>query len=130
MASVIQSSFGTMPDGAPVDLFTLTNAHGVEARLITYGAIIVSLRAADRDGRLGDIVLGFDSLEGYLTRSRFFGAVVGRYANRIAGARFTLDGTTYQLAANSGRNHLHGGRRGFDKVLWAGEARHAADAAD
>jgi aldose 1-epimerase len=134
MVRVSQLPFGTMPDGAQVDLFTLTNAHGVEARLITYGAVLVSLRAPDRNGRLGDIVLGFDTLEGYLTRSRFFGAVVGRYANRIAHARFTLDGTTYQLAANNGRNHLHGGRRGFDKVLWAGTAcerdEHARAAGD
>lgn len=107
-----------MPDGTAVDLFTLTNAHGIEVRAITYGAIIVSLKTADRDGRLGDIVLGFDTLEGYLTRSRFFGAVVGRYANRIANARFTLDGRTFELAANNGRNHLHGGRKGLDKVVW------------
>ena len=119
--AVIQSTFGTMPDGAKVDAFTLTNAHGVEARIITYGAIVVSLKAPDRSGRLDDVVLGFDTLEGYLTRSRFFGAVVGRYANRIANARFTLDGHTYELAANNGRNHLHGGRRGFDKVVWKAE---------
>src|SRR2546421_2092532 len=121
MASLTQSAFGTMPDGTKVDAFTLTNAHGIEARIITYGAIVVSLKAPDRTGHLDDVVLGFDTLDGYLTRSRFFGAVVGRYANRIANARFTLDGHAYELAANNGRNHLHGGRRGFDKVVWKGE---------
>ena len=119
--AVSQSAFGTTPNGETVDLYTLTNAHGIEARIISYGAIVVSLKTPDRSGRFDDIVLGFDTLEGYLTRSRFFGAVVGRYANRIANARFTLDGRTYELAANNGRNHLHGGLRGFDKVVWKGE---------
>lgn len=118
--SVTQTTFGKMPDGTSVDVFTLTNAHGIEARIITYGAAIASLKTPDRAGRLGDIVTGFDTLEGYLTRSRFFGAIAGRYANRIANARFTLDGHTYALAANNGRNHLHGGRRGFDKAVWKG----------
>src|SRR5262252_1056697 len=116
--TVTQSSFGTMPDGTGVDLFTMTNAHGLEVRVITYGAAIASIRTPDRRGRLDDIVTGFDSLDLYLTRSRYFGAVVGRYANRIAHARFTLDGHLYELAANNGANHLHGGRRGFDKVAW------------
>lgn len=115
-----ESLFGTMPDGRPVEMFTLTNAHRVEVHLLSYGAIIASLRAPDRDGRVEDIVLGFDTLEGYLTRSRYFGAVVGRCANRIADACFTLDGTTHQLTANNGRHHLHGGSRGFDKVVWTG----------
>jgi aldose 1-epimerase len=88
---------------------------------MTYGATIVSLETPDRDGRLGDVVLGYPSLDGYLAASPYFGAVVGRYGNRIAGARFTLDGTTYRLAANDGPNHLHGGVQGFDKVLWAGD---------
>lgn len=122
LAALIVTSFGTMPDGTAVDLFTLTNAHGIEVRAITYGAIIVSIRTPDRNGRLADIVLGLNTLDQYRTRSRFFGAVVGRYANRIGGARFTLDGRTYQLAANNGPNHLHGGIRGFDKVVWKGEA--------
>src|SRR3954470_1734866 len=120
--AVTQSSFGTMPDRTTIDLFTLTNAHGLEVRVITYGAVIVSIKAPDRRGRFEDIVTGFDTLDGYLTRSRFFGAVVGRYANRIAGGRFTLDGKSYELAANNGKNHLHGGRRGFDKVVWKGTA--------
>jgi aldose 1-epimerase len=118
--AVSQSSFGRMPDGTNVDLFTLTNARGIEVRVITYGAVIVSIKTPDRTGHFDDIVTGFDTLEGYVTRSRFFGAVAGRYANRIGNARFTLDGKTYELAANNGKNHLHGGRRGFDKVVWKG----------
>jgi aldose 1-epimerase len=111
-------SFGRLPDGTDVGLFTLTNVRGLEVRAIAYGAILVSIRVPDRAGRFDDVVLGFDDLEGYLTRSRYFGAVVGRYGNRIANGRFTLDGRTYQLATNNGQNHLHGGVKGFDKVLW------------
>jgi aldose 1-epimerase len=118
--AVTSSAFGTMPDGTRVDAFTLKNGHGVEVRIITYGAAIASIKVPDRAGRFDDIVTGFDNLEGYLSRSRFFGAIAGRYANRIANARFTLDGKTYELAANNGKNHLHGGRRGFDKVVWQG----------
>jgi len=118
--AVTQSAFGAMPDGTKVDLFTMTNAHGVEVRVITYGAAIVSITTPDRRGHLDDVVTGFETLDGYLTRSRYFGAIAGRYANRIANARFTLDGRSYELAANNGRNHLHGGRRGFDKVVWTG----------
>ena len=113
--------FGRLPDGREVGLYTLTNANGVEVRAITYGAIIVSVRTPDRSGRLADIVLGFDDLDGYLSRSRYFGAVVGRYGNRIANATFSLDGQIYRLAANNGPNHLHGGIKGFDKALWQGE---------
>src|SRR5712691_9866153 len=113
--------FGRMPDGTAVDLLTLTNDHGIEIRAISYGCIIASIRVPDRTGRFDDVVLGHETLEGYLTRSRFFGAVAGRYANRIAKGRFTLDGKTFQLATNNGPNHLHGGIRGFDKVVW--EAR-------
>jgi galactose mutarotase-like enzyme len=101
--------------------FTLTNAHGIEVRVITYGGIITSIRTPDRSGRLDDIVLGFDSLAGYRKNSPYFGAIVGRYANRIRNAQFTLDGTTYHLAKNIGENSLHGGVRGFDKVLWTAE---------
>ena len=119
--TVTREAFGALPDGRAVELFTLTNAHGVRVRAMTYGATIVSLETPDRDGRLGDVVLGYPSLDGYLAASPYFGAVVGRYGNRIAGARFTLDGTTYRLAANDGPNHLHGGVQGFDKVLWAGD---------
>jgi aldose 1-epimerase len=119
--SVTRMPFATTPAGQPVELFTLTNPHGIEVRAVTYGGIILSLRTPDRDGRLGDIVLGYDSLDGYLRETPYFGAIIGRYGNRIAGGRFTLDGRTYALATNNGPNHLHGGVRGFDKVVWAGE---------
>jgi aldose 1-epimerase len=122
IATVSRSSFGTTPDGTAVDLFILTNVHGIRVRAITYGAIIASLETRDRNGRLGDIVLGFDALDGYLTRSRYVGAVVGRYGNRIAKGRFSLDGRTFQLATNNGPNHLHGGNKGFDKVVWNGQS--------
>jgi aldose 1-epimerase len=101
-----------------VEIYTLTNAHGVEARIMTYGASIVSLKTPDRRGRLKNIVLGFDELKTYLAGVPYYGATVGRYANRIAGARFALDGTTYPLSANDGPNSLHGGSRGFDKQVW------------
>ena len=109
-----------MPDGTPVKAFTLTNAARMEVRAISYGAILASVKAPGRNAQGADVVVGHDSLEGYLTRSRFFGALVGRYGNRIGGAQFTLDGQTYQLAKNNGPNHLHGGTRGFDKVVWQG----------
>jgi aldose 1-epimerase len=115
--------FGVLPSGDSVQVYTLTNASGLELRAITYGGIVVSLRTPGRDGALGDIVLGYDSLAGYLASSPYFGALVGRYANRIAKGRFTLDGTTYRLATNNGPNALHGGLRGFDKVLWRAEPR-------
>ncbi len=115
------SPFGQLPDGRTVEKFTLTNAHGIEVQVITYGGIITSIRTPDRAGRLDDIVLGFDSLAGYLKNVPYFGAIVGRYANRIRNAQFTLDGTTYHLAKNIGENTLHGGVRGFDKVLWTAE---------
>ncbi len=119
--SITSAPFGATPDGEPVDLFTMTNPNGIEVRAITFGGIIVSLRTPDRDGRLGDIVLGFDALDGYLAGSPYFGSIIGRYGNRIAGGRFTLDGETFTLVTNNGPNHLHGGVRGFDKVVWSGE---------
>jgi aldose 1-epimerase len=121
LASVGRLPFGATADGLPVELFTLTNAAGIEVRVASYGATLVSIRTPDRTGRPADITLGFDSLEPYLTRSRFFGALVGRYANRIAGGRFAIDGQTIQLPVNSGTNHIHGGVKGFDKVLWKSE---------
>ena len=116
-----RAAFGRTADGQPVDLFILTNAHGIEVRLTNYGGIITSLKTPDRSGQLGDIVLGYDSLSGYLHDTPYFGAIVGRYGNRIARGRFTLDGTTYRLAVNNGPNSLHGGLRGFDKVVWNAE---------
>ena len=102
----------------PVELFTLRNPHGIEIQLTNYGGIITSIKTPDRNGHFADIVLGYDSLDGYLRSSPYFGAIVGRYANRIARGLFTLDGTTYHLAVNNGPNSLHGGVRGFDKVIW------------
>src|SRR5437660_9340432 len=115
---VARAPFGQTADGRPVELFTLTNIHGIEVRLTNYGGIITSLKTPDRTGRFDDIVLGYDSLTGYLHDSPYFGAIVGRYGNRIARGRFTLDETTYRLAVNNGPNSLHGGLRGFDKVVW------------
>ena len=101
-----------------VDIYTLTNAHGIEARIMTYGSTIVSLKTPDRDGRFKNIVLGFENLETYLAGVPYYGATVGRYANRIAKGQFTLDGVAYQLPLNDGPNSLHGGPRGFDKRIW------------
>jgi aldose 1-epimerase len=119
--TVTRLPFGVMPDGATVNLFTLKNSHGVEVSAIAYGATIVSIRTPDRQGRFADVVLGFDGFDAYLTKGRYFGTVVGRYGNRIAGGRFILDGAPIQLTVNSGTNHLHGGTRGFDKVVWNAE---------
>jgi galactose mutarotase-like enzyme len=117
---VTREAFGSV-SGTPVEVFTLTNARGVEIRAMTYGAIITSIRIPDRKGVMADVALGFDNLQGYLGEHPYFGAVVGRYGNRIGGARFSLNGQTYQLAANNGPNHLHGGVRGFDKYVWSAE---------
>jgi aldose 1-epimerase len=111
--------FGNLPDGTPVEIYTLTNQNGLKARLMTYGAILVSLELPDRNGRLDDCVLGYDRLDGYVKNNPYFGAIVGRYGNRIAKGRFRLDGILYTLATNNGENHLHGGIKGFDKVVWA-----------
>lgn len=116
-----RAPFGKMPDGRTVEVFTLTNVNGIEVRAITYGGIITSLRVPDGKGALGDVVLGFDRLDGYVKGHPFFGTIVGRYGNRIAGGKFTLDGRTYTLATNNGPNHLHGGKVGFDKAVWAAE---------
>ena len=118
---VTRQPFGATPSGETVELFTLANAHGMTVRVMTYGGIIVSLEVPDRRGTSGDVVLGYDSLAGYLGHSPYFGAIVGRYGNRIAKGRFTLDGREYRLATNNGPNHLHGGIRGFDKVVWRAE---------
>jgi len=106
------------PTGELAELFTLTNSHGIEVKFTNYGGIITSIKTPDRAGHFADIVLGYDNLAGYLASSPYFGAIVGRYANRIARGHFTLDGATYTLAVNNGPNSLHGGLRGFDKVVW------------
>jgi aldose 1-epimerase len=117
---VQQQPFGTQ-NGRPVTLYTLTNSHGLEVKVMNYGAIIVSIRVPDRKGQFADIALGHDTLEGYVPNPPYLGAVVGRYANRIANGTFTLDGKKYQLPINNGTNTLHGGLKGFDKVVWEGE---------
>ncbi|MEO7910039.1 MAG: aldose epimerase family protein [Roseiflexaceae bacterium] len=113
--------FGTTLDGKAVERFTLTNANGIELKAISYGGIITSLKVPDRRGKTDDIVLGFDRLDGYLKDPPFFGAIIGRYGNRIGKGQFALDGKTYKLATNNGPNHLHGGVKGFDKVVWTVE---------
>jgi len=121
-ASVTRAPFGVTPGGDSVDLFTLTNPHGMEVRVMTYGGIIVSIKVPDRTGAFDDVVLGYDSLGGYLRSSPYFGAIVGRYGNRIAHGTFTIDGESYHLDKNNGPNALHGGVKGFDKVVWRAES--------
>jgi aldose 1-epimerase len=110
--------FGKTKDGQTIEAYTLTNANGMKAKVITYGAILTELDVPDRQGKLADVVLGFNNLEGYLGGHPFFGATVGRYANRIGGGKFTLDGKEFKLAVNNGPNSLHGGNKGWDKVVW------------
>jgi aldose 1-epimerase len=117
-ASIQRTAFGKLSDGTAVDLFTLNNANGLVAKITNYGAMITELHVPDRNGNLGDVVLGFDNLGQYLQGHPCFGCTVGRVANRIARGRFVLDGKTYTLATNDGPNHLHGGLKGFDKVVW------------
>lgn len=126
-AGVARSPFGRLPGGEAVDAFTLRNATGVEIRVTPYGGAIVSVRTPDRDGRFADIVLGYDDLAGYRDDEAYLGAVIGRYANRIRHGRFSLDGREYALALNNGPNHLHGGVRGFDQVLWSADPFRDAD---
>jgi aldose 1-epimerase len=121
------SPYGKMPDGAAVSLYTLTNDKGMRVKLTSYGAITVSVEVPDKAGKLTDVTLGYDTLDGWLKSTSYFGATVGRYANRIAKGKFTLDGQTYTLATNNGENALHGGIKGFDKVVWDAEPVKAAD---
>ncbi len=115
---ITSEPWGNTGDGKHVELFTLENKNGLQAKIASYGGIIVSLKVPDKNGALGDVVLGFDKLADYETRSPYFGAITGRYANRIAKGKFTLDGKEYQLALNNGPNSLHGGLAGFDKKVW------------
>jgi aldose 1-epimerase len=110
--------FGQTEDGKPVTLYTLKNKNGVEMGVMNYGGIIVSLKVPDKNGKMEDVVLGFDSLSAYMRNNPFFGALIGRYGNRIAKGKFALDGVTYTLPVNNGENHLHGGPKGFDKAYW------------
>src|SRR3984957_13907561 len=115
--AVNKQAFGKTPEGTPVELYTLKDGK-IEVGIITYGGIVVSLRAPDRNGKLDDLVLGCDSVEKYVTQTAHFGGIVGRYANRIAHGAFQLDGHTYSIPKNDGDNALHGGLVGFDKVVW------------
>jgi len=118
---ITKEPFGRTENDRQVDIYTLTNKNGIEVRAVTYGGIILSLTVPDKNGILADIVLGYNTLDGYLEANPYFGAIVGRYGNRIGNARFTLDGTEYELAQNNGPNHLHGGLVGYDKVVWSAE---------
>jgi len=119
---ITREPFGTTKDGKPVDLYTLRNARGVEARIMNYGGIVVSLKVLDKNGQLGDVVLGYDTLAEYEKETPYFGCLVGRYGNRIAKGKFTLNGKEYILATNNPPNALHGGLKGFDKVVWQAHA--------
>jgi aldose 1-epimerase len=117
--SVSKETFGTMPDGTQVDKYTLRNEHGVKVAILTYGGVVQSIEVPDKNGKLGDVALGFDQLDEYIKSSPYFGAIIGRYGNRIAKGQFTLDGKQYQIPINNGPNALHGGPQGFDKQVWA-----------
>ncbi|MDF1825022.1 MAG: galactose mutarotase [Verrucomicrobiales bacterium] len=125
-STVVESLHGKMPDGEEVSLYTLTNANGMMAKVTEYGAILDSITVPDRDGKFADVTHGYDSLEGWLTNTSYFGSTVGRFGNRVANGKFTLEGKEYTLATNNDPGgipcHLHGGLKGFDKVLWSGES--------
>ena len=126
--SITKAPYGTTADGVAVDEYTLTNANGVEVKIITYGGIITSVKVPDRYGNMANVTLGFTNLQDYETRNtNYFGALIGRYGNRIAGGKFTLDGVEYTLAVNNGPNHLHGGLKGFDKKVWSAQEVEAED---
>ena len=116
--TVARKAFGEMPDGEKVSLFVLTNANGLQVSLLDYGATVKEILTPDRNGKFANVSLGFSNLSDYREKSPYFGCIAGRYANRIAGGKFSLDGKEYQLATNNGPNHLHGGERGFDKIVW------------
>jgi aldose 1-epimerase len=116
---VSREVFGKMPDGTPVDKYTLTNVHKMQVGILTYGGIVQSIVVPDKSGKLQDVALGFDNLDQYIKESPYFGAIIGRYGNRIAKGQFTLDGKQYQIPTNNGPNALHGGPKGFDKEVWA-----------
>ena len=128
-SSIDKQPFGKTADGVSVDAYTLTNKNGAKVKIITYGARVVSIEVRDREGKLGDVALGYDDILGYEKDSSYLGPIVGRYGNRIAKGRFTLDGVTYTLATNNNGNHLHGGLRGFDKVVWTAKGSVVAEAA-
>ena len=119
---VSKKPFGKTSDGKAVEIYTLTNSRGAEAKIITYGGAVVSLKVPDKLGKLGDVVLGYDSVADYEKHTSYFGALIGRYGNRIAKGKFSLNGKEYSLAVNNGENHLHGGLKGFDKAVWTGRS--------
>ncbi len=125
--STLKSDFGRLPSGEKVELYTLTNSSGMSAKIMTFGAILTELAVLDKDGKFGDVVLGFDHLDAYVKGHPFFGSTVGRVGNRIAKGKFILDGAEYVLVTNNGPNHLHGGNKGFDKVVWKAEKVRRAD---
>jgi aldose 1-epimerase len=132
LSMISKSSFGKTPDGTPVEIYTLRNPHGVEARIMTYGGIVQSLKVPDKHGNFTDVVLGFDNLDGYVNEHYvkncpYFGALIGRYGNRIAKGKFSLDGVEYTLATNNAPNTLHGGWKGFDKVVWTAQPEQTKD---
>jgi aldose 1-epimerase len=124
---VSRQPFGKTTDGTAVDLFTLRNAKGMEVSICNYGGLVTSIKVPDRNGKFGDVALGYDNLDGYLKNSPYFGALIGRYGNRIAKGKFTLNGKEYTLAVNNGPNALHGGIKGFDKVVWKPKILASAD---
>jgi aldose 1-epimerase len=129
ISKIAKSKFGTLPDGTSVEQYTLTNSRGVFCKIITYGGIVTEIHVPDKNGKLDDVVLGFDNFAQYLGGHPYFGAITGRFANRIAKGKFTLDGDTYSLAVNNGPNHLHGGLRGFDKAIWKATPSESKDGA-
>jgi aldose 1-epimerase len=126
-AGITQKPYGKLPDGTAVEEYTLTNANGVTMKVITLGGIVTELHVPDKSGKFADVCLGCSNLEEYLEGHPFFGAIAGRVANRIAKGKFTLDGKEYTLATNNGPNHLHGGKKGFDKMVWKAEAADLGD---
>ena len=120
-AAVSHADWGKLPDGSTVTLYTLKSPQ-IEVRVMTYGARVVSINTPDKNGKMANVVLGYDSLDGYIKDSKtYFGVIVGRYGNRIAGGKFSLDGKEYQLSVNEGTNTLHGGKEGFDRRNWIGK---------
>ena len=127
LGGITSAPFGKTADGKAVTVYTLTNSKGMEARIINYGGIVLSLKVPDKAGKLDDVVLGYDNLAGYEKVTPYFGALIGRYGNRIGKGQFTLDGVAYNLSTNDGPNHLHGGFKGFDKVVWSAKAKETKD---
>ena len=121
-STITKADFGKTSEGQAVEIYTLHNSKGAEARIMTYGGIVQSLSMPDKNGKFADVVLGFDNLQGYIDKTPYFGALIGRYGNRIGGAKFTLEGNPYTLATNNGPNSLHGGLKGFDKVVWTAKS--------